>query len=174
MINLNAHHATTALCFIFMAANAAATDNVKGCDVVALPAMLPAAHISSLSRAQQSQDLEVPVTVTSPNGGEKLFTGTSYPHPMVHPRRASRSANSMCSTPRNAGATFTAVPGCTALASSARTCAMDSPRSGNNEGRIRITATDGVGNTGSDSSDANFRDPQSHRKRLSQQKLLRS
>jgi alpha-tubulin suppressor-like RCC1 family protein len=99
--------------------------------------------------------VSIPVTVTAPNRAEKLFTGTPYTIQWTTPQGQSITKFDVHYS-TNGGASFTALPGCTALAGSARTCVWKAPRPATTKGRIRVTASDAPGNTGSDISDANF------------------
>ncbi|MBI2956731.1 MAG: hypothetical protein HYY26_05405, partial [Acidobacteria bacterium] len=95
------------------------------------------------------------VSVTRPNGGEKLFTGTSYLIEWTASEAVGLSFFDVFFS-TNGGASFNPVPGCTGLGGGARSCTWAAPGPTTTQGRIRVTAQDSSGNTASDSSNANF------------------
>ena len=91
------------------------------------------------------------VTVTAPNGGEKLFAGTPYTIQWTG-AGATRYDVAFSSD----GVTFTAVPGCTALSGSTKKCTWSAPAPVTANGRIRVTARNAGGATLADTSNAAF------------------
>ena len=95
------------------------------------------------------------VAVVTPNGGEKLYAGSSH---RIEWRAFSgvRLARFDVQYSLNAGSSFQPVPGCTGLAGWSRSCVWPAPGPVTAAGRIRVVAYDIAGETGSDTSDANF------------------
>jgi hypothetical protein len=93
------------------------------------------------------------VAVTSPNGAEKVFTGT----PFTIRWTGAGAASFDVAASTNGGTTYTAIPGCTGLAGDARQCIWSTPGPSTSNGRIRVTAHAAGGATLSDVSDTAFR-----------------
>jgi hypothetical protein len=92
------------------------------------------------------------VTVTAPNGGEKLYAGTPYTIQWT----ASGASRFDVSSSTDGGVTYVAVPGCTGLAGTARSCAWTAPGPQTTNGRIKVTARDAAGVAIADVSNAAF------------------
>src|SRR5262245_12852436 len=93
------------------------------------------------------------VTVTAPNGGETLYTGSSY---RIDWTATGSVSHFDVSRSCDGGATYLAVPGCSALPGAIRSCSWASPGPSSSNGRIRVTARDAAGAQVSDVSDAAF------------------
>ena len=91
------------------------------------------------------------VAVTAPNGGEKVFTGTPY---AIQWTAAGATAFDVAVS-ADGGATYSAIPGCTGLAGSARSCLWTTPGPATANARIRVTARDAGGSL-ADTSNAAF------------------
>jgi hypothetical protein len=119
----------------------------------------PAGNASSsaiLSFQVASVDTGPPVvTVVAPNGGERLFTGTPYAIAWTATDDVGVTAIDVAVS-SNGGTSFTAVAGCTGLAGTAQTCTWATPGPITTQGRIRVTARDGAGQSGFATSAANF------------------
>ena len=107
----------------------------------------------ALARYQAGSAPTIAVTVTSPNGGEKLFTGSSYRIAWNATGSVSRFAVESSS---DGGATYVLVPGCSALPDTIHGCAWTAPGPATSNGRIRVTARDAAGGSVSDASDSAF------------------
>ena len=95
------------------------------------------------------------ITVTRPNGGEKLFAGSAYTIEWTAADSVGISAfNVFIST--NGGSTFNPVPGCANVNGALRSCVWSVPGPATSGGRIFVVATDDSGNTSTDGSNANF------------------
>ncbi len=95
------------------------------------------------------------VTVTSPNGGETLHTGSEFPivwtaSDAVGVERIDVEYST------DAGSHWTAIPECTALDGAATACFWNAPAPATTRGRIRVTARDAANNVGSDISNASY------------------
>ena len=97
---------------------------------------------------------EIRVDVVTPNGGERLHTGTPYRIEWAASSTVALS-NLDVQYSTNGGASFSPVPGCTGLPGTRRNCVWVTPGPATSSGRIRVIATDG-GDTGSDTSDSNY------------------
>ena len=95
------------------------------------------------------------ITVTQPNGGEKLFTATPYTIAWTasDPDGLARF-DVLVST--NGGVSYSPVAGCTALPGTARECVWASPGAAASSASIKISARDAGGNAGEDVSNAPF------------------
>jgi uncharacterized repeat protein (TIGR01451 family) len=95
------------------------------------------------------------VTVVRPNGGETLFTGSSY---LIEWTAADNVAlgGFDVSVSTNAGVIYNPIPACTGLGGAARSCVWPAPGPTSTQARIKVTARDTSSNSGSDASDANF------------------
>jgi hypothetical protein len=91
--------------------------------------------------------------VTAPNGGETLYTGSSYRIDWMATGLVSRFD---VETSSDGGATYVAVPGCSALAGTIRSCTWASPGPATPNGRVRVTARDAAGAQASDVSNGAF------------------
>ena len=90
----------------------------------------------------------------TPNGGERLHTGTPYRIEWTASTDvAITKIDVLYST--NSGASFSPVPGCTGLSGKRRDCVWTGPGPATSSGRIRVIAHEN-GNTGSDQSDDDF------------------
>ena len=95
----------------------------------------------------------ISVTVASPNGGEKLYTGTSY---RIDWTATGPITQFDVETSSNGGASYSPISGCTGLNSTARSCTWAAPAPATTNGRIRVIARDGGGATAADASNAAF------------------
>jgi hypothetical protein len=95
------------------------------------------------------------VTVVTPNGGERLFTGSSYTIRWTATDDVGVTAIDVAVS-TNGGTTFTAVAGCTGLPGTAQSCTWATPGPTTTQGRIRVTARDAAGQSGAATSAANF------------------
>ena len=93
------------------------------------------------------------VTLAAPNGGEKLYTGTPY---RLEWTAAGAIARFDLEVSTNGGASYAAVPGCSALAGSSRSCTWASPGPVSTAALIRVLARDAGGASVSDASNAAF------------------
>jgi hypothetical protein len=94
------------------------------------------------------------VSVLSPNGGEKLFTGASYRVAWTAEGAEIDTFDVEVST--NNGVTYNAIAGCTALPAAARQCVWASPGPTSSYGRVRVVAREAGNGVASDTSDARF------------------
>ena len=95
------------------------------------------------------------VTLIAPNGGERLFTGSPYTIRWTATDDVGVTAVDVAVS-ADGGTTFTAVAGCTGLPGSAQSCTWTTPGPATTQGRIRVTARDAAGNSGTATSAANF------------------
>jgi hypothetical protein len=93
------------------------------------------------------------VTTTAPNGGEKVFANVPV---TIQWMAAGAPTGFDVALSRDGGASFTAIPACTALAGAARQCAWTPTGPATTNARIRVTARDASGATLADASDASF------------------
>ena len=91
------------------------------------------------------------VTVTTPNGGERLYTGT--PYLVTWTAAGAASFDVAFSTD---GVTFNTITGCSNLPAAARSCTWSAPGPVTTNGRIRVVAHDSGAGTLSDVSDSKF------------------
>jgi hypothetical protein len=101
----------------------------------------------------QSGATAITMTVTSPNGGEQLYANSSY---QIAWTASGTVASFDVAASTDGGTTFVPVPGCAALAGSARSCTWAAPSPVTANGRIRVTARDAAGGSVSDASNAAF------------------
>ena len=95
------------------------------------------------------------VSLVAPVGGERLYTGSPY----VIRWTASDDvgvASIDVAFSSDGGTSYAAVAGCTGLAGTAQSCTWAAPGPATVAGRIRVTARDAAGQTGSAASGANF------------------
>jgi bacillolysin len=92
------------------------------------------------------------VAVARPNGGEKLYTGTPYTIQWT----ASGAAKFDVAASSDGGVTYVALPGCTNLAGTARSCTWTAPGPVTTNARIKVTARDAANVATSDISNAAF------------------
>ena len=95
----------------------------------------------------------ISVTVASPNGGEKLYTGTSY---RIDWTATGAIAQFDVESSSNGGASYSPISGCTGLGGTARSCVWAAPAPTTTNGRVRVVARDGGGATAADVSNAAF------------------
>lgn len=95
------------------------------------------------------------VRVVSPNGGERIFTGSSYLIEWTASSSVGLSSFDVLYS-SDGGTTFVPLPGCVGLSASARSCLWASPGPATSVGRIRVTARDTSGGSSSDASDASY------------------
>lgn len=93
------------------------------------------------------------VSLITPNGGETLFAGT----PFTIQWSADGATAFDVTSSIDDGVTYTAVPGCTGLPSSARSCVWSTPGPATAKGRVRVTAHGTGGTQVSDASAAAVR-----------------
>ncbi len=91
------------------------------------------------------------VAVMTPNGGEKVFTGTPY----TIAWSAAGATSFDVAASADGGATYSNIAGCTGLAGSARSCVWGAPAPVTANARIRVTARDAGGSL-ADTSNAAF------------------
>jgi hypothetical protein len=91
------------------------------------------------------------VAVTSPNGGEKVFSATPYTLAWT----AANATGFDVAVSSDNGGTYAPIAGCTNLAATARSCVWAAPAPVSTTARIRVTARDGGGGV-SDVSNAAF------------------
>ncbi len=111
-----------------------------------------------MSRASRSTTVDSgspTVTLIAPNGGERLFTGSPYTIRWTATDDVGVTAVDVAVS-ADGGTTFAAVAGCTGLPGSAQSCTWTTPGPATTQGRIRVTARDAAGNSGSATSAANF------------------
>ena len=97
------------------------------------------------------------VTVTSPNGGEKLYTGTPYTITWTATEGAASIDHFDVDYSIDSGSTWNPVPGCTGVSGAARSCGWVSPGPVTTQARIKVTATDAASATLSDTSNGLFK-----------------
>jgi hypothetical protein len=95
------------------------------------------------------------VTLLAPNGGERLFTGSPYVVQWTAVDDVGVTSIDVTFS-SDGGAGFTAVAGCTGLAGTAQSCTWTAPGPATTQGRIRVTARDAAGQSGSATSSADF------------------
>ena len=95
------------------------------------------------------------VTLVAPVGGERLFTGSPYTIQWTATDDVGVTAVDVAVS-ADGGTSFAAVAGCTGLPGTAQSCVWSTPGPATTQGRIRVTARDAVGQTGSATSAANF------------------
>jgi hypothetical protein len=95
------------------------------------------------------------VTVVAPNGGERVFTGTSY---TVRWNASDDVALDFFDAAYSVdgGASYNPMPGCTGVAAPATSCDWAAPGPPAAAALVRVTATDTSANTAADVSDAPF------------------
>ncbi len=94
------------------------------------------------------------VTLVAPVGGERLFTGSPYTIQWTAADDVGVTAVDVAVS-ADGGTSFAAVAGCTGLPGTAQSCVWSTPGPVTTQGRIRVTARDAVGQTGSATSAAN-------------------
>jgi hypothetical protein len=95
------------------------------------------------------------VTVASPNGGERVFTGAPYGLRWdVEHGEGATSYDVQIST--NNGASYSTIAGCAGLPASARSCAWPAPGPASTKARIRVIARNGGSEVAADASNAYF------------------
>jgi subtilisin family serine protease len=95
------------------------------------------------------------VTVTQPNGGEKLFAATPYTITWTaSDPDGLASFDVLVST--NGGTSYSPVAGCSGLPASAQQCVWSAPGPTTSTARIKVSARDLAGDVGDDISNANF------------------
>jgi uncharacterized repeat protein (TIGR03803 family) len=99
--------------------------------------------------------LPLEVSVVSPNGGEKLYTGTPYHIDWTASGGAGGITSFDVSVSTN-GVTYSAVPGCTGVSGALRSCTWTAPGPASATLRIKVTAHDAGGAAASDTSNAVF------------------
>jgi hypothetical protein len=96
------------------------------------------------------------VEVVSPNGGNKIFTGTSA----LIEWSASDGGSGLQSfdvyLSTNGGSSYGTTPICASVPGTQRTCSWASPGPTGSKARIRVVARDAAGNTSFDNSNSNF------------------
>jgi subtilisin family serine protease len=95
------------------------------------------------------------VTLSRPNGGEKIFTGTPFTIEWNATDPDGLSSFDVYASSDD-GATYAAVPGCTGLPENVRACTWNAPGPTTSKGRIQIIARDAIGNSGGGVSAAPF------------------
>ena len=144
-------------------------NNLLGTNVLVTPALSLGPHTITLT---VSDGLSTPgvdtlvvtivdttgptVTVVSPNGSNRIFTGT----PTYLEWTASDNGSGLSSfdvyLSTNGGSSFDSTPICAGVSGTLRSCTWTSPGPTGSKARIRVTARDMAGNTSSDSSNGNF------------------
>jgi subtilisin family serine protease len=95
------------------------------------------------------------VTVSSPNGGEKLFTATPFVIEWAVEDPDGISSQDVYASVDN-GTTYTAIADCTGLAGHVRACTWTTPGPASTKARIKVVATDPGGQSGAGFSAATF------------------
>ena len=146
-----------------------AGDNVIGSGALAAVALPMGEHVITLTvsdghSAPGSDTVTIRVVdttapaieVVSPNGSNKIFTGT----PTFLEWTASDAATGVSSfdvyLSTNGGSAFNATPICANVPGTERSCTWSAPIPTSSKARIRVTARDAAGNIASDISNANF------------------
>lgn len=96
------------------------------------------------------------VTVVSPNGGNRLFTGTPASIEWTASDLSSGVAAFDVYVSTNGGKSYDPTPICAAVPGTQRSCTWASPGPAVGKARVRVVARDGAGNSGADTSDGNF------------------
>ena len=94
------------------------------------------------------------VAVASPNGGEKLFTGSAFTIQWTAAGGVGGPGRFDVAVSTNGGATYSNIAACVGLAGSVRSCVWAAPGPVSTAARIRVTTRDTAGNTAADASDA--------------------
>jgi uncharacterized repeat protein (TIGR03803 family) len=97
------------------------------------------------------------VTVTSPNGGERLYTGTPYTLTWTATDGSQAIDHFDVEYSVDGGVTWSALSACSGVAGTSRSCVWSAPGPVTTKGKIRVTATDTGGNSVADTSNAVFR-----------------
>jgi hypothetical protein len=95
------------------------------------------------------------VTVTAPNGGERLFTGLSYPLQWTASDETALSSFDVLVS-ADGGGTFAPIADCQGLPGAARRCLWLAPGPPSATALVRVRAQDTSGNSALDDSDAVF------------------
>jgi hypothetical protein len=95
------------------------------------------------------------VGLVAPVGGETVFGGSPYVIRWTATDNVGVTSIDVAFS-ADGGASFAAVAGCTGLAGTAQSCTWASPGPATTQGRIRVTARDAAGQTGTATSSANF------------------
>ena len=95
------------------------------------------------------------VQLMSPNGGERLFTGSPFLIQWNATAGAAALATFNVQYSTNNGTSFSAVPGCTNLGAAMRQCTWATPVA-TTTGRVRVIATDTATQSSTDDSDTTF------------------
>ena len=95
------------------------------------------------------------VSLVAPVGGEVLYTGSPYLIRWTATDNVGVTSIDVTFS-SDGGTTYAAVAGCTGLAGTAQSCAWAAPGPPTTQGRIRVTARDAAGQTGTATSGANF------------------
>ena len=95
------------------------------------------------------------VSLSQPNGGEKLFTGTPYTMRWDVTGGENITRFDLHASADN-GVTYTAISGCANLPATARACTWTTPGPATSKGRVRVVAIDGAGQVTSAQSAAAF------------------
>lgn len=95
------------------------------------------------------------VQLLSPNGGDKLLSGSAFLTRWNATAGTTVLSSFSVQYSTNNGTSFVAVPGCSGLGAAIRQCTWASPVA-TTAGRVRVIATDAAVRTGSDDSDTTF------------------
>ena len=95
------------------------------------------------------------VSLLAPAGGESLYTGSPYVIRWTATDDVGVTAIDVTFS-ANGGTSFSAVAGCSGLAGTSQSCTWAAPGPATTQGRIRVTARDAAGQTGTATSGANF------------------
>ena len=106
--------------------------------------------------AVASAALAQTVAVVRPNGGEKVYAADSYLIEWTASAAATAIVSFDVGYSTDGGVTFTAIPECTALPGSARSCMWTAPGPASSAARVRVTAATASGSQVRDSSNGSF------------------
>jgi YVTN family beta-propeller protein len=97
------------------------------------------------------------VSVTSPNGGEKVFGASSYLINWSASGGVGGGPSSFdLAYSTDSGATFVPIPGCVGLSGTVRSCTWVAPNPATSKARVRVSVRDAAANMAFDSSDGDF------------------
>jgi hypothetical protein len=95
------------------------------------------------------------VSLVAPVGGERLYTGSPYLIRWTATDNVGVTSIDVAFS-SDGGTTYAAVAGCSGLSGTAQSCTWAGPGPATTQGRIRVTARDAAGQTGTATSGANF------------------
>ena len=95
------------------------------------------------------------VNLVAPLGGERLYTGSPYVIRWTATDNVGVTTIDVAFS-GDGGATFSAIAGCSGLSGTAQSCTWAAPGPATTQGRIRVTARDAAGQSGTATSGTNF------------------